>query len=96
VSDVLHYSFENIEGHLASLGTLNTAAMTKKEELQAEMQVWASYWQGQAHQQATDFTNHVAQVLHNVIEASQAYISKAHLANEDMRSQELTNSGMWV
>ena len=93
--DTLHYSFDNIDAHLNALDGLNGLALQKAEELNAEMQIWANYWHGTAHEQALQFTTQVHGTLTHVVEASKQYVVKARMKNEDMRNQEHANTTLW-
>lgn len=91
----IRHNFEAINGALDEMSTTTTTLSAKREEMDSELTVWASYWEGQAHEQANIFSRRVTSTLDNVITSAQNYIGKARMANEEMRAQEAANAGLW-
>ncbi|WP_454793810.1 WXG100 family type VII secretion target [Mycolicibacterium lutetiense] len=91
----IRHAFEAINASLDDMNTTTTTLSAKREEMDSELGVWASYWEGQAHEQANQFSRRVTSTLDNIIMATHNYIGKARTANEEMRAQEMANANLW-
>lgn len=91
----IKHNFAAIDGALDEMQGTVTVMSGKREEMDQELTTWAGYWNGVAHEQATVFSRRVTSTLDNVIMASNNYINKARVANQEMQAQEMAAAGMW-
>ncbi|ART74357.1 hypothetical protein BTO20_37700 (plasmid) [Mycobacterium dioxanotrophicus] len=92
----IRHSFAAIEGQLAEMTGTVAVLTAKREEMDSELTTWTNYWHGDAHEAANQFSRRVTSTLDNVITATNNYIKKANIANEEMRAQEATNAAQWA
>lgn len=94
MSQITH-EFSAIDAELDSMTATNQQLAMVREELDSELQHWASYWTGDAHEAATTWSRAVTAALDHTIMASTNYVQKARVANGDMRAQEAANTSLW-
>lgn len=92
---VVEHNFDAIDGVLDQLDTLNTQFMEVKERLEGELNAWAGFRTGDAHEAATTWTRGVATTLDSTVTTSTNYVGKGRVANAEMRQQEIINTGGW-
>ncbi|MEN4464169.1 hypothetical protein VXE65_19200 [Mycolicibacterium conceptionense] len=91
----IRHNFAAINASLDEMTTTVTILTAKREAMDNELTVWTSYWEGDAHLRANEFSRRVTSTLDNVINATRNYIGKARMANEEMHAQEMANSALW-
>ena len=91
----IRHNFAAINASLDEMDTTVGILSAKREEMDNELTVWTSYWEGQAHEQANQFSRRVTTTLDSVIVSTRNYIGKARIANEEMQAQEMANAGLW-
>ncbi|MGD9622339.1 MAG: WXG100 family type VII secretion target [Mycolicibacterium sp.] len=93
--DQIQHNFGAIENELAAMQGQIRLGVGVTEELSQELNTWAGFWHGAAHEEATSFVNRVHMTLTHVLDAAQDYTNKANMANMDMQQQEMSNTAMW-
>jgi uncharacterized protein YukE len=96
MSAPIHQNFEALHGSLDSMDSLERALQSKQEELDNELNIWAGFWAGNAHEAAMAWSKNISAQLEHSIQASVNYTATARQAVADMQAQEQTNAGLWT
>ncbi|WP_162625450.1 hypothetical protein [Mycolicibacterium llatzerense] len=96
MSAPIHQNFPALHASLDSMEGLGRAYQGKVDELRSELNVWAGFWRGTAHDQAMGWSQNVTNQAEHSGDASLNYTATARQAVADMEAQEHTNAGIWT